>query len=119
VKKWATGFSTIVGLVIDHRGQFYVLEMTTGNPFPTPATGDIVRVSKGGKKETVVTGLTFPTGMTLGPDGNLYVSNMGFGGPPGSGQIVKVSLPNIKGNGHHEGHGHDGDDDQDDDGNGD
>ena len=43
--------------------------------------------------QTVATGLSFPTGMTLGPDGNLYVSNLGFGGPPGAGQIVRIQLP--------------------------
>jgi hypothetical protein len=34
----------------------------------------------------------FPTAMTVGPDGNLYISNFGFGGPPGAGQVVKVDL---------------------------
>jgi hypothetical protein len=28
----------------------------------------------------------------MGPDGNLYVSDFGFGFPPGAGQIVKVTL---------------------------
>ena len=31
--------------------------------------------------------------MTFGPDGALYVSNYGFGFPPGAGQIVKVTVP--------------------------
>jgi len=30
--------------------------------------------------------------MTLGPDGALYVSNLGFAGP-GAGQILKVTIP--------------------------
>jgi hypothetical protein len=31
--------------------------------------------------------------MTLGPDGALYISNVGYGAPPiGLGQIVKVEL---------------------------
>jgi len=30
--------------------------------------------------------------MTLGPDGALYVSNLGFAGP-GEGQIVRVVVP--------------------------
>jgi hypothetical protein len=30
--------------------------------------------------------------MTFGPDGNLYVSVNGFGGPPGAGQIVKIAI---------------------------
>jgi hypothetical protein len=32
--------------------------------------------------------------MTFGPDGNLYVSKLGFGPPPvGAGQILKVIVP--------------------------
>jgi hypothetical protein len=31
--------------------------------------------------------------MTLGPDGALYISNVGFGAPPiGLGQIVRVEI---------------------------
>jgi hypothetical protein len=30
--------------------------------------------------------------MTYGRDGNLYVSNFGFGAPPGAGQIVRVAI---------------------------
>jgi hypothetical protein len=40
-----------------------------------------------------VNGLFLPTGITFGPDGNLYISNVGFGAPPvGLGQILKVQL---------------------------
>jgi hypothetical protein len=38
--------------------------------------------------------LSLPTAMTFGPDGNLYVSNWGFGPPPiGAGQILKITVP--------------------------
>jgi hypothetical protein len=31
--------------------------------------------------------------MTAGPDGNLYVSNLGFGAPPaGLGQVLKIEI---------------------------
>ena len=46
--------------------------------------------------------------MTFGPDGDLYVSNVGFGPPPiGLGQIVKIA---IRDNHEHDDsdHGHDG-----------
>jgi hypothetical protein len=95
IKVWATGFTTILGLAFDRRGRLYVLENTTGNPFPTPETGMIVRLKNhGGDRDTIATGLFLPTAMTFGPDGNLYVSNKGFGPPiPGFGEILRVELP--------------------------
>ena len=47
--------------------------------FPTPNTGDIIRVDPSGARQVIVSGLNFPTGMTFGPDGKLYVSNVGYG----------------------------------------
>ena len=68
------------------------METTTGNPFPTPGTGRIVRVKKNGSKDVIATGFTFATAMTMGPDENLYVSNWGFGASAGGGQVLKVTL---------------------------
>ena len=92
------GFSDILGLAFDHKGRLYVLENTTGNPGPTPNTAKILRVDGKNNYTTVVDGattaLSLPTAMTFGPDGNLYVSNLGFGLPPdGEGQILKITLP--------------------------
>jgi hypothetical protein len=85
--------SDILGLAFDKKGRLYVLENTTGNPFPTPGTGDILRVDGKNNYTEVATGLSLPTAMTFGPDGNLYVSNWGFGQPPGGGQVLKVIVP--------------------------
>jgi hypothetical protein len=93
IKVWATGFTTILGLAFDKQGRLYVLENTTGNPFPTPETGAVVRLNHSGSIDTVATGLFLPTAMTFGPDGDLYVSNNGFGPPiPGFGEIVKIEV---------------------------
>ncbi|MGE5206775.1 MAG: ScyD/ScyE family protein [Chlamydiota bacterium] len=90
----ATGFTTVLGLAFDSRGRMYVLENTTGNPFPTPGTGKVLRVDHSGAVTEIVSGLFLPTAMTFGPDGNLYVSNVGFGPPPlGLGQVLKITLP--------------------------
>jgi hypothetical protein len=86
-------FSDILGLAFDTKGRLYVLEDTTGNPFPTPKTGKILRVNGKNNYTEIATGLSVPTAMTFGPDGNLYVSNLGFGAPPGAGQVVKVIVP--------------------------
>jgi hypothetical protein len=93
---FAGGLTTVLGLAVDSSNRVYVLEMSvlTGSPyFPTPFTGQIVRINSDGSPTTITTGLNFPTAMTMGPDGNLYVSNNGFGFPPGTGQIVKVTVP--------------------------
>lgn len=94
VKTYATGFTTIVGLAFDGQHRLYVLENTTGNPFPTPGTGKVVRIEHSGEVVEIASGLFLPTAMTFGPDGNLYVSNVGFGPPPvGLGQVVKITIP--------------------------
>jgi hypothetical protein len=57
-----------------------------------PGTGRVVRLTEGGELEVMATGLVFPTGMAFGPDGTLYVSNFGFGFPPGAGQVVTIDV---------------------------
>ena len=87
--------TTVMSIAFDDRDRLYVLENTTGagNLFPTPMTGDIVRFDHDGSRDVIVTGLFLPTAMIKGPDGNLYVSNVGFGPPPvGMGQVLKVEL---------------------------
>jgi hypothetical protein len=72
----------------------YVLENTTGNPFPTPSTGDVIRIDPTtGARRAIVTGLNLPTAMMFGPDNKLYISNVGFGPEAiGGGEILKVSF---------------------------
>jgi len=95
IKDWATGLTTVLGLVFDNRDRMYVLENTVGAPFPTGGLGKILRIDPSGKIEEIATGLSVPTGMTLGPDGNLYVSNVGFSPAAiGGGQVLKVTLNN-------------------------
>ncbi len=93
IQVFADDLTTVLGLAFDDEGRLYVLENTTGNPFPTPDTGRIVRIDENGNRKVVASGLFLPTGMTMGPDRNLYVSNVGFGPPPvGLGQVIQVRL---------------------------
>jgi glucose/arabinose dehydrogenase len=95
VKTVVTGVTTVLGVAFDPEGYMYILENTTGNLFPTPFTGKVLRVTEDGLEE-IATGLFLPTAMTFGPDGILYVSNVGFGPPPvGLGQIVKITVPPV------------------------
>ncbi len=90
----AVGLTAVLGVAFDENDNLYVLETTTNNPFPTPGTGRVVRVRNDGTLEEIVTGLNFPTAMTFGPDGKLYISNWGFGPPvPGLGEILQITLP--------------------------
>lgn len=89
----ASGFSMAQSIVFDRVGGMYVLEGTTNNPFPTPGTGDVVRIDPSGARTILVSGLNFPTAMVMGPDNKLYISNWGFGPPlVGKGEILQVSI---------------------------
>jgi sugar lactone lactonase YvrE len=95
MKQDVTGLNTVLGLVFDSKDRMYVLEMTAGAPFPMPGMGRILRVEPNGKKTVIATGLSLPTGMTMGPDGKLYVSNVGFSPDAiGGGQVLQVTIPN-------------------------
>ena len=89
------GLTAVLGLEFGPDGQLYALEMSgaaSGQlPF-APGTGRVVRVEVDGSLTPIATGLNLPTGMTFGPDGNIYVSNNGFGAPAGAGEIVKIDL---------------------------
>jgi hypothetical protein len=93
---WASGLTTMLGLAFDRHDRMYVLESMTAPGFPGPAelgTGQVVQVDPNGHQTVIATGLSFPTAMTVGPDGDLYVSNLGFSGPiPGLGQILRITV---------------------------
>jgi hypothetical protein len=87
----ASGLEQVVGLAF-RQGRLYALELSTTPGGPTPATGAIVRLQHGRPVQTVASGLTFPTAMTVGPDGAFYVSERGLGFGPGQGRILRITL---------------------------
>lgn len=95
---YAEGLTSVTGLAFDADGQLYAVETSAPGQSAeaplVPASGRVMRVSEGGTPEEVASGLMFPTAITAGADGMLYVSNFGYGFPPGSGQIVKID-PNM------------------------
>ena len=86
---YATGFNNILDAAFAADGSLYVLEMfhngiLSGNP-----TGAVTRVWPDGRRAVVAReGLITPTGLTIGPDHALYVSN--FGTSPDAGQVVRI-----------------------------
>lgn len=95
IKTDVSGLNTVLGLVFDQQDRMYVLEMTADAPFPTPGKGRVLRVDPSGSTTVIASGLSLPTGMTMGPDGNLYVSNWGFGPAAiGGGQVMKIVVTN-------------------------
>ena len=107
VQVWATGFTGVLGVAFDKMQRLYVLE-TSADGGPTPNTGRVVRINSDNSRDVIIDKLFFPTGMTFGPDGALYISNTGFGPP--TGQILKVVFNKKKG----DNHGHDRDHDRND-----
>jgi len=86
------GFTTVVAVDFGPDGLLYALELSDDKMGPSPNTGKVIRVNRSGALEEVITGLSVPTGMTFGPDGRLYISNLGAA-PPGAGTILAFQVP--------------------------
>lgn len=99
VTVYAGGFTNIIDVSFDDEGNLYVLEMTAGglgnaNPEdPATLASRVTKVAPNGTQQVIIDvdgGLVFATGLTVGPDEALYVSN--FGVMPGLGQVVRYDL---------------------------
>jgi hypothetical protein len=88
---YCTGFSYVIDLDFDRRGNLYVLEHASGaGPF-AGTRGQLLRVGRNCSRTPVMTGLPAPTSVAVGPDGNAYVSVNGTS--PAIGQVVRIGLP--------------------------
>lgn len=91
VSDYWDGFTSVVGIAPDGLGSIYVLEFSAANGLPTPGMGRVLRVTDG-LVELVIDGLAVPTAMTFGPDGALYISDLGAAPAP-AGRILRVVPP--------------------------
>lgn len=86
------GFTTVVAVAFGpDDGLLYVLELSDALGYPTPGDGKVVRVLRNGQIEEVITGLAVPTGMTFGPGGKLYISNLGAA-PGAAGEVLRFDI---------------------------
>ena len=88
---YAEGFTNIVDLAFDSQGNLYVLELATNSLLSEDVSSAVIRVSSNGlQTEVAGDGLTFATGIAIGPEDTVYVSN--FGVMPGMGEVVSFVL---------------------------
>jgi hypothetical protein len=87
------------GCAADAAGNVYLVSMFAGL-FPNPGTGSVVKLAanSSGSVSTVASNLLFPNGITVGPDGQLYVSvgsvcpaTPGGACGPATGGVVKIT----------------------------
>jgi plastocyanin/sugar lactone lactonase YvrE len=86
--------TTPVDVAFAPDGTMYVLqfaaEYSAAELRYIPFGGEVQRVNEDGTVTPVVTNLVYPTAMTFGPDGALYVANYGNAGNNGEGQVLRV-----------------------------
>lgn len=88
---YCSGFSYIIDLAFDRRGDLYVLENASGANGPFLSTpGRLLRVSRDCTRTEVATGLAAPTSVAIGPDGDAYVTVNGTSA--GIGRVVRFDL---------------------------
>jgi hypothetical protein len=89
---YADGFTNIIDLAFDNQGSMYVLEYAANSILSGDPTGALIRVATDGTRTTIASnGLISPTGLAIGSNGEIYVSNRGVNA--GEGQVLQISVP--------------------------
>lgn len=94
---YADGFTNVIDVAFDGSGRLYVLEMLSRGLLqldpadPATMRGTLVRIEEDGTRTTIASDrLVFPTGLAIGPDDAIYVSNQGAA--PGMGEVVRIEV---------------------------
>jgi hypothetical protein len=83
------GFKAITDFTFGPDGSLYLVQFATA-PLFFGGPGALIHVAPDGTRSTITTDLFQPTGVTVGPDGAIYVSNNGTN--PGEGEVLKIVL---------------------------
>jgi hypothetical protein len=87
---YATGFTTVTDIALDHDGNLYVVQLTTEGFLAGPSPGALIKVSPDGEKTELAAGkLTQPYGIAIRGD-NAYVTQNATAA--GIGEVVKIEL---------------------------
>jgi hypothetical protein len=87
----ASGFTTIIDIAFGPNGVGYVLEHDSDGiipPLGPGITGRLVRINVDGSRTVITSSLIKPGGVTVGPDGAIYVTNRSIF--PGTGEVVRI-----------------------------
>ncbi|HAA26953.1 MAG TPA: ScyD/ScyE family protein [Cyanobacteria bacterium UBA8553] len=89
---YAEGFTNIIDLAFDKSGGLYVLEYDADGILNGSDAGALIYVSADGQTRTTIADdeLINPTGLEIGADGDIYISNNGF--VAGLGEVLRLSL---------------------------
>ncbi|MCV3216949.1 ScyD/ScyE family protein [Plectonema radiosum NIES-515] len=99
IKTILDGFTQLTGVAYDADGSLYALqhinnsewkEIQQGGVITGDISGSVIKIAKDGTRTTIWSGngLEAASGITVGPDGNLYISNRAR--LAGTGQIIKI-----------------------------
>jgi hypothetical protein len=93
---YSSGFTAVVDLAVADDLTLYVLEIASGQAAPLPppnpglGVGRLVRQCPGGARQVLLDGLTFATGVALGPDGAVYLTNKGTSS--NAGEVLRLPV---------------------------
>jgi hypothetical protein len=88
----ASGLTAVTAIAFDHKGRLLALEFNTGGLLAPPSTpGALVRICLGTGAVTTlpVTGLSAPTGLAVGHEGAVYVTDNG--NSAGAGEVLRIT----------------------------
>ena len=86
---YAEGFTNVVDLAFGPDGSLYVVEIATNGLLSRDPTGALIRLRPDGTRQTVpVPGLTFPGGVAVAANGDVYVTNRATAARQG--QVLRI-----------------------------